>query len=318
MTEKQQEELIEGTAREIERVQLGTIQASSPQDIVVRATAMAKTLANIITEQGLFTTISGRKYVHVEGWTTLGAMLGIMPREVDVHENENGDYEATVELIRVSDGAVIGRASSIVSTDEKTWANRPRYARRSMAVTRATGKAYRLGYSWIMKLAGYEPTPAEEMPMEGSYRELAKPKRKPAPMPEQIDEAIEGAEPVLPINGYDFSKRPYDAKTLKAALRKRADTIGSYNPTEKQRNLLGALLSEFYVGDDVARYTASAWLFGASSTKEIDGAMVKAALDWLKPNRDDGGAYVIDVMSRKELSSVLPAAQVDDGQEALL
>jgi hypothetical protein len=197
MTNEIQEQTIEGTAREIERVQLGTIQASSPQDIVVRATAMAKTLSNIITEQGLFTTISGRKYVHVEGWTTLGAMLGIMPREVEdgITEHENGDYEAVVELIRASDGAVIGRASSIVSTDEKTWANRPRYARRSMAVTRATGKAYRLGFSWIMKLAGYEPTPAEEMPMEGSYREIAKPKRKPAPKREQVEDAITDAGP---------------------------------------------------------------------------------------------------------------------------
>jgi hypothetical protein len=32
-----------------------------------------------------------------------------------------------------------------------------------MAVTRATGKAYRLAFSWIMNLAGYEVTPAEEM-----------------------------------------------------------------------------------------------------------------------------------------------------------
>jgi hypothetical protein len=192
------EQAIEGTGREIEQVQLGTIQADSPQDIVIRATAMAKTLANIINEQKLFSIISGRKYVRVEGWTTLGAMLGIMPREVSVTELENGDYEATVELIRGSDGAVIGRASSIVSMDETTWSKRPRYARRSMAVTRATGKAYRLGFSWIMKLAGYEPTPAEEMPMEGSYRELAKPKRKPAPKQEQINEATEDAGPEHP------------------------------------------------------------------------------------------------------------------------
>jgi hypothetical protein len=32
-----------------------------------------------------------------------------------------------------------------------------------MAITRATGKAYRLGLSWIVTLAGYSPTPYEEM-----------------------------------------------------------------------------------------------------------------------------------------------------------
>lgn len=33
-----------------------------------------------------------------------------------------------------------------------------------MAVTRATGKAYRLSYAWVMAMAGYETTPAEDMP----------------------------------------------------------------------------------------------------------------------------------------------------------
>jgi hypothetical protein len=324
MTNEIQEQTIEGTAREIERVQLGTIQASSPQDIVVRATAMAKTLSNIITEQGLFTTISGRKYVHVEGWTTLGAMLGIMPREVEggITEHENGDYEAVVELIRASDGAVIGRASSIVSTDEKTWANRPRYARRSMAVTRATGKAYRLGFSWIMKLAGYEPTPAEEMPMEGSYRELAKPKRNPAPKREQVEDAITDAGPVLPENGdskeVDLKSfnRPYTAEQLKMVLEHNA-SLKNKSASDKQRNLLGSLLSEHFQ-DDTKRYECSEWLFGARSTKDIDGAMVIVALDWLKPTKDDGGAYAIDNLAKTELGMAHTASLEASGQEALL
>ena len=35
-----------------------------------------------------------------------------------------------------------------------------------MAETRATGKAMRVALSWVMALAGYEATPAEEMPAE--------------------------------------------------------------------------------------------------------------------------------------------------------
>jgi hypothetical protein len=97
----------------------------------------------------------------------------------------------------------------------------------------------------------------------------------------------------------------------------RAGKADNYNPSEKQRNLLGALLSEHFQ-DDTRRYEASEWLFGAASTKEIDGAMVKVALDWLKPEKDDGGAYVIDDNARKELSSVLPVALIEQGQEAFL
>lgn len=44
---------------------------------------------------------------------------------------------------------------------------------RSMAVTRATGKAFRLGFSWVMVMAGYSPTPAEEMPPENEDRPVA-------------------------------------------------------------------------------------------------------------------------------------------------
>ena len=295
---------------EIEQVKLGTIQASSPQDIVVRATAMAKTLANIITEQNLYTNIQGRKYVNVEGWTTLGAMLGIFPREVSVKENENGDYEAEVELIRATDGAVVGRATSIVGMDEPTWAKRQRYARRSMSVTRATGKAYRLGFSWIMKLAGYEPTPAEEMPVEGTFKDVTpRPKKQGKPI---TREDVLDAEPE-----YDFKTRPYDAATLKAALEIKANKIGSYDASDKQRGLLAALLSEYYQ-DDTKRHEASEWLFGHASTKEIDGAMVKTALDWLAPQKDDGGAYAIDRNASKELSQVLTVALEAAGQEALL
>jgi len=145
-------------------IALGTLAVYGPIDVIQTASAMAATLADVIKQRRLFVTISGRNYVKVEGWSTLGAMLGILPREVEVTECENGDYLAAVELIRASDGAIIGRASSLVSSDEKLWQDRPRYARRSMAVTRATGKAFRLGFSWIMALAGYEPTPAEEMP----------------------------------------------------------------------------------------------------------------------------------------------------------
>lgn len=134
------------------------------QEIITSAVSMASTLSNIIRQQRLVTNIKGKEYVNVEGWTTLAAMLGVIPREVETTE-QDGIYTAIVELARIRDGAIIGRASAECG-EEEPWASRPRYARRSMAQTRATGKACRLAFSWIMKLAGYEPTPAEEMPPE--------------------------------------------------------------------------------------------------------------------------------------------------------
>ena len=151
-----------------EAVQLGTVQAASPEDIVKRASSVATVLANVIDDKKLFTVINNKKYVQVDGWATLGAMLGVLPRETKSEKIENG-YLAFVELIRTTDGMVIGGASAICTREERNWSKRDEYAIKSMATTRATGKAYRLGFSWIMNLAGYESTPAEEMIVDAEF-----------------------------------------------------------------------------------------------------------------------------------------------------
>jgi len=147
-------------------VQLGTLQANTPKALVEGATEIANTLAQIIRSRQLASNIQGREYVRVEGWTVLGALLGVIAREESVIEREDGSYLATVALVRMADHVVVSRASAECNMDEPTWAKRAKYTRRSMALTRATGKAARLAFSWIMALAGFEPTPLEEMPTE--------------------------------------------------------------------------------------------------------------------------------------------------------
>lgn len=138
--------------------------AATPKDQVKMASEMAEVLSDIITKQKLFSEISGKKYVKVEGWQTLGTFLGITARESRVNRLDDGSYEAFVDLIKFSDGTIVGGASALCSTNEKRWGNADEFARRSMAITRATGKAYRCSFAWIVTLAGYEPTPEEEMP----------------------------------------------------------------------------------------------------------------------------------------------------------
>lgn len=142
-------------------VSLGTLQATNPAALVSGAAEMAKELATVIAKQRLFTVIQGKRFVNVEGWTTLATMLGVTAREIETTERD-GVYVAVVELVRMSDGACISRASAECG-EESPWSKRAKYARRSMAQTRATSKACRLAFSWIMSLAGYEVTPAEEM-----------------------------------------------------------------------------------------------------------------------------------------------------------
>lgn len=154
----------EMTTHESQPVQLGTLSAATPTALVAGATEAANALADVVRKAKLSVRIQGRDYVRVEGWTTLGTMLGVVAREVETVARDDGAYVSTVELVRMADGAVISRASAECGgPDEPVWNKRPPYARRSMAQTRATGKACRLAFSWIMALAGYEATPAEEM-----------------------------------------------------------------------------------------------------------------------------------------------------------
>ena len=140
-----------------------------PEAMLIRATAIATALSRMVEQQKLFTVISGKKYPHVEAWLTIGRMDNVVAREAQPPvRNEDGSWEAEVELVRLSDGMVIGRASALCGTKDDVagrndWSKRAEPQKRSMAVTRATSRAFRLQYSWIMALAGYEPTPREEM-----------------------------------------------------------------------------------------------------------------------------------------------------------
>ena len=149
-----------------------TTVAPDPKSEIAYASEIASELNKIIDSQKLFTYISNKKYVAVEGWTTLAALRGCTAREVsnELAPDRDGVYIATVELVNAQ-GRVIGRASAecgdpdeVDRTGKPVWASRPSYARRSMANTRATSKVCRQVFSWIMVLAGYAATPAEEMP----------------------------------------------------------------------------------------------------------------------------------------------------------
>ena len=167
------ETIIEGDVREdhalvpVPPQVMGLARTREPEEIVALATRMATALKDIVDRQKLYATISGKRFPTVEAWMTVARFDNVVAREVSVARQSDGSYEAWVELVRLSDDTVIGRASAICGMeDDRPWANRAEYARRSMAVTRATSRAFRQQYSWIMALAGYEVSPAEEMPRD--------------------------------------------------------------------------------------------------------------------------------------------------------
>lgn len=138
---------------------------TDPEAVVEAATRAARPLAQVIRDQKLSVKIGPSEHVRVEGWTLLGSMLGVFPICVWTRkiEGDDGGWEARVEA-RTRDGALVGAAEAECLYAEKTWANRDDYALRSMAQTRATSKALRQPLGFIVSLAGFSATPAEEMP----------------------------------------------------------------------------------------------------------------------------------------------------------
>ena len=108
--------------------------------------------------------IQGKRYVQVEGWQAIANTFGCVASARNVERVEGG-FRATGQVVRLSDGTVIAEAEGFVGDDEKTWANRPVFARRAMAQTRAMSRACRSAFAFVVTLmdAGLETTPAEEM-----------------------------------------------------------------------------------------------------------------------------------------------------------
>jgi hypothetical protein len=163
------EELIvhdaELVGEEIAPASSGTLfRTEDPLEIIGKATRIAEALSKVLRDQKLTSNISGREHVRVEGWTLLGTMLGVHP-VVEWTRPVSDGWEARVEA-RTLAGAVVGAAEAECLRTERTWKSRDDYALRSMAQTRAVSKALRGPLGFVVTLAGFEATPAEEMPSD--------------------------------------------------------------------------------------------------------------------------------------------------------
>ncbi len=153
----------------------------NPEEFVAGYTKVADTLSRVVRKQKLFKSISGKDHVLVEGWTLLGSMLGLFPvtawtKPVYDPDGAQVGWEARVE-VKTRDGAVLGASEAECLRSESLWSKRDDYALRSMAQTRATSKALRQPLGFVMTLAGFNATPAEEIPAETGPKLISKNQR---------------------------------------------------------------------------------------------------------------------------------------------
>lgn len=182
-----------------------------PVAVVDRASTIATALADVIKRRQLFKRIGQSDHVFVEGWTLLGSMLGVFA-EVEWSRplDDNNGWEARA-VARTLAGRTVGAAESMCSKSEGKWRSSDDYAIRSMAQTRAVSKALRLPLGFIMELAGYSATPAEELndaPGRG-----ASPSRDTGPVPAPVAYRRTDLVKVMRQKGMDY-KAVEDYATL--------------------------------------------------------------------------------------------------------
>lgn len=136
-----------------------------PEIVLAEAQRAAQALKKVIDAQEKKVVFNGKTYLGFESWQTVGRFYGITAKVTEVKPIEFGDargFSAKAVALR-SDGQEIGGAESMCLDDEANWSKKPLFQLASMAQTRAAAKALRGVLSWVVVLAGYEPTPAEEM-----------------------------------------------------------------------------------------------------------------------------------------------------------
>ena len=226
------------------------VAGHTPEEILENAGRIATALAGMIEQKGLAVALNNRdpdrKHVQVEGWQAAGAMLGalggeplhpevVWARPVTDSQDQTG-WECRVE-IRTAAGVLVGSAESMCTRSERTWKNRDDYAIRSMAETRAESRAWRKASGWIVSMAGYSTTPAEEMPDYGN----------------------QGSAPAAPMFGPQLPEQ--NQAMVREALLQILEVPGGPPPAELARSVIGA------VRQVVASYGVEAY------TPDIAGAV---------------------------------------------
>lgn len=157
--------------RAIATIEQHAMTPAQYDDHLAAAALKARSLAGIVEEQKLYTVMNGKKHLHIEAWITLAQGYGYSADIEWSRPVEGGGWEAR-SVVRNAVGVEVGHAEAEAGTKgDANWVSKPSFQQRSMAQTRAISKALAAALRWVVVLAGYSPTPAEEMVSERQAQE---------------------------------------------------------------------------------------------------------------------------------------------------
>lgn len=175
MKAKKEPEILEGTyvtAEDVKPTALAVMPPSmplaiqrNPQEVLNEAREAAKVLIEMVKAKPKPFMLHGDIYLQFEDWQTVGRFYGATVKVTETKFIELGTvkgFEARAVVLD-KNGLEVSGAEAMCLDDEKNWKAKPLFQLKSMAQTRASAKALRNVFAWVVVLAGYKPTPAEEM-----------------------------------------------------------------------------------------------------------------------------------------------------------
>lgn len=148
---------------------MGTVLLRNPETVISEARLAAKALKGVIDSKGKKVVINGKQYLEFDDWQLLGAFYGVTAKvssTSEIKDDKGKNIGFLAKAVAVKDGIEIAAAEAECLSYENNWkykAFNQRFMLRSMAQTRACSKALRNCLAWVVVLAGYAATPAEEM-----------------------------------------------------------------------------------------------------------------------------------------------------------
>jgi hypothetical protein len=174
--------------------------ARDPNKVLAEATIAAKALKDVISKKAKPVMFNGEQYLEFEDWQTVAKFYGVTAKITSTEYVEIGGakgFLARAEALLINNGMVISGAEAMCLNDEDKWTSRtkyewkngvktkvgevpvPMFQLRSMAQTRACAKCLRNILAWVVVLAGYKTTPAEEM--DGVFGKTSEPPKPHTP-----------------------------------------------------------------------------------------------------------------------------------------
>jgi hypothetical protein len=199
------------------QIEGGLVVLGDPKKMLKQAQGVADLLMDVVHKQNLFKKIGPSTHIYVTAWQFLAHFYGISAKVISVEPYVDeltgaAGFKATAEAMMMTTGMVISAGSALCLNNEANWSTRPKYEYKngqrqqvgeeivpsfqlySMASTRAVGKVLSNVLRFVVMLAGFDPTPAEEM--TGNEYDQRRPEdRQPGKEPERKSEQQAQTQP---------------------------------------------------------------------------------------------------------------------------